>query len=184
MILEVFSNPNNSTSPRGTDVLVLPRFSLDATFPWGCLTWEWEVFPGEETAGCWHTALVSHSPSQRPGMDSSASPDLGQAGSLDGNELWKSDQSQMCRFLLSKAGAVDAIFTPSLTSTAGMCQIWGLEVLGLVVLTDPGGQGRAGCAFSPHTKKSDLPQLIDRISFSWCTAVQTIIYYVSALSLC
>lgn len=176
MILEIFSNPNNSTHPRGTDVLLLPRFCLDTTLPWCCLTWEGEV----GGVSRWNDSRMLTRPwcptVHLSNQESSVSQALSQAGSFDSNELWESDQCQMCRFLLSKAGAVGSVCTSGLTSTADMYQIWGLEVLGLVVLSVPGEWGSWMCLF---TEKSDLPQLIDRIYFSWCTAVQTIIYYLS-----
>lgn len=110
------------------------------------------------------------------GQDSFASPALGQAGSFDGNELWESDQCQMCRFLLSKAGGCGWHL-----HYQHHLHCWHMPNLGSGGAGSGGAdspRGMGGCAFLPHTQKSDLPQLIERILLPWCTAVQTTIYYL------
>lgn len=51
------------------------------------------------------------------------------------------------RLCLEKLEAVGGIFTPSLTSTAGLCRVWGLGVLALVVLTVLGDGGELDVSF-------------------------------------
>lgn len=66
-------------------------------------------------------------------------------------------------FCFQKLEAVGGIFTPSLTSTCWHVPSLGSGGVGSGGADSPGGTGGARCAFLPHRKKFDLPQLIDRI---------------------
>lgn len=135
-----------------------------------------EAFPGEMTAGCWHGPGVPQSiPETRTALFPQLLARLGALIAMSSESLISVRCADFC---CQNLGLWVAFALPALPLLPA-CAKFGVWRSLVWWCWQSQGDGGAGCAFLPHTKKPDLPQLIDKIYFSWCTAVLTIIFYLS-----